>query len=274
MGDYSTSAAVHIFADTEAALALARRTAEAAGCRIAAQHRIGVAATEPACTPGAAFLVELAKEDSVQAALPLLDRAMRDAEQGVRRSVISTSAGLLDLVTSRAWHADIVHLCEADEDERTGAIAWACARPAARLHDSRRERGFPILQPVSDSIAAPSDPRADAARIRRMIRARRLRAHFFRADLFADPAWDMLLDLMAARLERKQVAVSSLCIAAAVPPTTALRWLGVLTEHGLVLRVADPEDGRRVHVELSEPSARALDAWLRTDASMLAVETA
>ena len=273
MGDYSISAAVHIFADTEAALARACRTAEAAGCRIAAQYRIGVAATEPACTPGAALLVELEEEDAVQTALPLLDRAMRDAREGARRSVISTSAGLLDLVTSRAWHCDILHLCEADEDERTAAIAWACARPSARLHDTRRERGLPIVQPVSDTIAAPSDPRADAARIRRMIRARRLRTHFFRADLFADPAWDMLLDLMAARLERKKVAVSSLCIAAAVPPTTALRWLGVLTEQGLVVRIADPEDGRRIHVELSEPTVQALGAWLGQTRE-LAAETA
>jgi hypothetical protein len=41
-------------------------------------------------------------------------------------------------------------------------------------------------------------------------------------DLFADPGWDILLDLYAARQEGKQVSVSSLCIAAAVPPTTAL----------------------------------------------------
>ncbi|MGJ3628472.1 hypothetical protein AB5I41_18845 [Sphingomonas sp. MMS24-JH45] len=36
----------------------------------------------------------------------------------------------------------------------------------------------------------------------------------------------MLLDLFAAELERARVSVSSLCIAAAVAPTTALRWIG------------------------------------------------
>lgn len=170
----------------------------------------------------------------------------------------------------------IVQLCAADQDERLAAIAAACERPGARLHDSRRERDFPVLQPLAESEAAPPDPdrnRADAAWLRRMIRARRLRTHFFRADLFADPAWDMLLDLMAARLEGKKVAVSSLCIAAAVPPTTALRWLGVLNEHSLVVRVADPEDGRRVHVELGEATARALGAWLR-QTQMLEVSAA
>jgi DNA-binding MarR family transcriptional regulator len=96
-----------------------------------------------------------------------------------------------------------------------------------------------------------------------MIRARRLRDQYFRGDLFADPAWDMLLDLMAARIEKKRVAVSSLCIAAAVPATTALRWIKALTDRGLFVRAADPQDGRRVYIELSDDTARALATYLR-----------
>ncbi|MEI9850601.1 MAG: MarR family transcriptional regulator [Sphingomonas sp.] len=84
-----------------------------------------------------------------------------------------------------------------------------------------------------------------------MIRARRLRGQFFRSDLFADPAWDMLLDLYAAHLERRRVSVSSLCIAAAVPPTTALRWIGSLHDAGMFERQADPSDRRRAYIALS-----------------------
>jgi hypothetical protein len=58
----------------------------------------------------------------------------------------------------------------------------------------------------------------DAAYVRSIIRTRRLRDRFFPSGLFADPAWDMLPELYAARLERHAVAVSSLCIPA-VPPT-------------------------------------------------------
>ena len=88
--------------------------------------------------------------------------------------------------------------------------------------------------------AEKDEPGVDAASIRSIIRARRLRDHYFRGGLFADPAWDMLLDLMAARLEKNRVAVSSLCIAAAVPATTALRWIKALTDSGLFVRAADP----------------------------------
>ena len=91
-----------------------------------------------------------------------------------------------------------------------------------------------------------------------------MRENYFPASLFADPAWDMLLDLMAARLEGTPVAVSSLCIASAVPATTALRWIRTLTDRGLLVRVADPRDGRRVFIDLSEQTARSLTAYLRS----------
>jgi len=98
--------------------------------------------------------------------------------------------------------------------------------------------------------------------IRAMIRARRLRDQYFSGELFADPAWDMLLDLLLARLERRTVAVSSLCIAAAVPPTTALRWIKRLTEEGIFVRTADPRDGRRVFIDLSDEAANGMGAYL------------
>lgn len=95
------------------------------------------------------------------------------------------------------------------------------------------------------------EPLPQPAAIRAQIRARRLRAQFFDPQLFADPAWDMLLDLMAARLERVSVSVSSLCIAAAVPPTTALRWITTMIQAGLFEREDDPLDRRRAYIALT-----------------------
>jgi DNA-binding MarR family transcriptional regulator len=94
--------------------------------------------------------------------------------------------------------------------------------------------------------------------IRSVIRARRLRSRFFEEDLFADPPWDMLLDLLQAEIAQLRVPVSSLCIAAAVPATTALRWLKTMTDKGLFLRRADPHDGRRVFVELAPAASVAM----------------
>jgi DNA-binding MarR family transcriptional regulator len=100
--------------------------------------------------------------------------------------------------------------------------------------------------------------------VREHIRHRRLRDEHFRADYFADPVWDMLLDLYAAHYEGQPVAVSSLCIAAAVPATTALRWIKALTASGTFTRTRDDSDGRRVYVDLSEEARGKLDVYFDT----------
>jgi DNA-binding transcriptional ArsR family regulator len=254
---------VQIFADTEAALALMRRTAEMAECTIVSALTIE-ARGDPAdrAVPGSAILIELEGEAAGEAVVSLLDWLQREAERGARRGVVSASAALIDLAAASIGHAEIAHLCAADETERVAAVARVVRPVDERLHDSGPESGSRVLQRRPDYRADPAGP-ADAAFLRATIRARRLRGDYLPADLFADPAWDMLLDLMAARLEGKRVAISSLCIAAAVPMTTALRWIGVLAEGGLVVRVADPGDGRRAYVELAEATARALQSWLR-----------
>ena len=122
-----------------------------------------------------------------------------------------------------------------------------------------------LRSPTDDFSATPrpiaTDAPVTAKAVRAVIAERRLRDRFLDPDLFGEPAWDMLLDLYAARLEHQRVSVSSLCIAAAVPSTTALRWLRTLTESGLVVRRADPHDKRRVFIELGEPAARGLTGY-------------
>ncbi|KHK92499.1 helix-turn-helix domain-containing protein [Novosphingobium malaysiense] len=98
----------------------------------------------------------------------------------------------------------------------------------------------------------------DARLVRKIIRQRQQRARFLDGDLFADPAWDMLLDLVAARVEHKRVSVTSLCIASGVPPTTALRWIGQMVEAGLFVRVCDDTDRRRAFIELTETAVDAM----------------
>lgn len=113
----------------------------------------------------------------------------------------------------------------------------------------------------SPAINDPSDKLLLAARVRDRIRQRRKRENLFNADIFADPAWDMLLDLYAAELEGSDVSVSSLCIAAAVPTTTALRWIKLLSDQGWLIRQKDPHDGRRINMRLSDESRSRLNRY-------------
>ena len=96
-----------------------------------------------------------------------------------------------------------------------------------------------------------------AANVRAILKARRAREEMIGRDLFADPAWDMLLDLYAADLEQRKVSTTELCIAAAVPSTTALRWIEKLAQMTFVIRKEDHLDGRRIWVSLS-PAARLM----------------
>jgi DNA-binding MarR family transcriptional regulator len=118
---------------------------------------------------------------------------------------------------------------------------------------------FESLAPFRDVPAAPREP--SPATVRAILKLRRKREGYFDKNLFADPAWDILLDLYAARLEGKKVSVSSLCIAAAVPPTTALRWISAMTEDGLLMREHDPDDARRVFIRLSTATEEGLRSY-------------
>lgn len=99
-------------------------------------------------------------------------------------------------------------------------------------------------------------------RLKALIKLRQIRAAHFQGDLFSDPCWDMLLDLMEARLNEKQVSVSSLCIASGVPQTTALRRIEDLIDAGLINRQDDPADRRRVFVGLTDDCANRFGGYL------------
>src|SRR6478752_3443507 len=106
---------------------------------------------------------------------------------------------------------------------------------------AQRQAGFARLP----AAATGSNPAQDAILLRtaRQIAATRARrAQHFRGELFAEPAWDMLVDLFIAHLEGQQVYVSSLCIAAGVPPTTALRYIQDLERNGEIISSPDNLD--------------------------------
>lgn len=87
--------------------------------------------------------------------------------------------------------------------------------------------------------------------VRKLVRARRLRVQQLGADLFSDPAWDILLEAFACDLAQKRISVSGLCSASSVPATTALRWIEKLEEDGWLRRDPDRLDRRRCWLELT-----------------------
>ena len=164
------------------------------------------------------------------------------------RTVVLLDAVAIDAVAGPMLAARVVQPGAARLAEVLSQLA---ANPPGGVRDrTPGYRGEPTAEP-------DPDPRA----IRATIRARRLRDQHFASELFADPAWDMLLDLYAARLEGRRVSVSSLCIAASVPPTTALRWIGTMHDAELFGREPDPTDRRRAHITLTDRAAAAMRGY-------------
>ena len=142
-----------------------------------------------------------------------------------------------------------------DEAARLRQLSDEMGRIAATLARLSVDSGGPAVKPSSGKDAPAN---VDVETVRAVIRARRKRYDFFSEELFADPAWDMLLDLLQAEIAQLRVSISSLCLAAAVPATTALRWIKTMTEQGLFVRRADPYDRRRVYVELAPLASDAM----------------
>lgn len=202
------------------------------------------------------------------------------------RSVVAMTVAQIDLVVAALGEAadNVQLLCDPDQAEWIGALAVAGAQGGGRVRsgDEQREHSARLNAEVAriaellarvanrgDGTGRAEDRRMTfapgpvaahiAARtVRDVLRARRLRDRFFGEGLFEDPAWDMLLDLFAARLEGARVSVSSLCIAASVAPTTALRWIAKLTASRLLVRSPDPDDRRRAFVTLTEDATSGM----------------
>jgi hypothetical protein len=104
-------------------------------------------------------------------------------------------------------------------------------------------------------LTTPREEDSEQKRLLRIARevydGRRIRERIFGSGLFADPSWDILLDLYIARREDRKVTVSSACIAASSPTTTATRHISHLVQTGLVVRVPHPCDARSSYLELS-----------------------
>jgi DNA-binding MarR family transcriptional regulator len=108
------------------------------------------------------------------------------------------------------------------------------------------------------SAGCPSEQR-----ILGILKARRSRDKYFKDEIFADPAWDILLELYAAELGQRRICVSSLCVGAAVPPTTGLRWIKTLEAKGLICRTDDRFDHRRHYMSLTPQASSAMTAYFR-----------
>ena len=119
------------------------------------------------------------------------------------------------------------------------------------------------IEPEEATAGGLLQPGCAAARLataKAWIQARQLRDKILDCDMFADPAWDIMLDLYEKYYEGKSVTVTSACLAARVPSATAFRQLSRLATAGWIKRQDDGADRRRVQVSLTRRAIEGMDA--------------
>jgi DNA-binding MarR family transcriptional regulator len=281
--EYNATKPALLFGSDARRRARAETALAASGARLVDSLPLDEAVERLDCQPSLGLVwLELGEEDATPALDDLLFRLNALAQDRGTVVIASAPLELVDILAGRLTHRTTEILVEPDNAQRAAALAVALSGAlgdagvkdvgkdnAARLRQLSDEMGriAATLARLSTGPGGPTvkagegkaaPPAVEAETVRAVIRARRTRSRFFSEELFADPAWDMLLDLLQAEIAQLRVPVSSLCIAAAVPATTALRWIKTMTEQGLFVRRADPHDGRRVFVELAPSASDAM----------------
>ncbi len=124
----------------------------------------------------------------------------------------------------------------------------------------------PLPQAAAQIHAAPSDGKVNQDEltgfIRELLKKEAKRREIGDGELFGDPTWEMLLDLLLAKIENRQVSVSSACIASGAPMSTALRLVRRLVSEGVLFRIPDEHDRRRHFLVMNPKFEQPLMSYL------------
>ncbi len=166
-------------------------------------------------------------------AADILEKPIRPAEL---RQTLQRIRGLSDDPADRARLLDTMAGLRSDLARLAQLIDNSEQAPDATSHACG-----PVPPPADGSATAP----ALAACIRDLLKREARRRGIGGGDVFGDPAWEMLLDLMLANIQDRRVSVSSACIASGAPMSTALRLVGRLVDEGVLHKIPDATDRRR-----------------------------
>jgi hypothetical protein len=121
--------------------------------------------------------------------------------------------------------------------------------------------------PPSNSEASGiimADPKLCLSLAKSLIKQRRHRNRLFGTfGRFGEPEWDTMLDLYVARAASVDVSLSSACIGTMIPAVkTALRYLSLMVERGILESYHLPTDSRITYVRLSKGSTKLMNRHL------------
>ncbi len=125
-----------------------------------------------------------------------------------------------------------------------------------------------LVRAVSETSGLASPPAIKdgilvAARAAR--KARRERQRIFGETLMSDPPWDILLELFVARIESRQLGISTLSSAIGISEQTLILWAAQLVEAKLVTSSPNSDEPRDRILALTDEGVNLMcDYFIRT----------
>ena len=136
------------------------------------------------------------------------------------------------------------------DDLKNGSGSAEASRKGGKMRANLK--GRLMLQPENLRV----DIRED--HVLSILSGRRGREAAIGRELFSDPAWDILLELYAARLGQRRMFLRELARSIDTPQSTAARWISVLSDRGLVTTTNERRETAGAAIELSAEGAAVM----------------
>lgn len=119
-----------------------------------------------------------------------------------------------------------------------------------------------MMLPISPKPEPTSAATVTAGHVLEILQLRRSRSRTLGENLFSDPAWDILLELYAAKLDQRSLTLSELAPAIATPTSTTARWVALLKDRGLIESEMDSTRPIQVSLRLTEEGLSRMERLL------------
>mgnify|MGYP000533644785 CR=1 FL=1 len=145
-----------------------------------------------------------------------------------------------------------------DVNEEIAALESLLSQGLEQVHAVKRLTSNGQTQTDKPDAEVKNANDADlVVRAEDLLKWSRLKAEYLNlgTGLFSASCWDMCLDIYICDLKNEQITVSSVAHSSGIPMTTAMRYINVMAEEGLLEKTPNPSDNRMVFVSTS-PSCK------------------
>ena len=154
-----------------------------------------------------------------------------------------------------------------DNGDASGETLRSVAALLLRLADSMDGLSYVHDVPLA-SAAATQDHLVLRIWAEAEYSGRRKRGDFLPERLFGEPAWDILLHLFVQESRQQSISITSACDASGASVSSALRWITLLEQDGLVERSSSMPDDLAAVLKLTPAGLLAISKWLRYRAAL------